>query len=397
VIGNNRWDLTKLDEPRGGKAHATQATAGDAKEDRFPLITCAALDAEDYTPQPIITDCLYVGHPAVAGGMFKTLKTLVVIDGAISIASGRPFLNMFTVSEPLGVVYFSGEGGPSMVQEYARRVAYSKGFDRLADVQKLHWCFTIPKLESLEDLDAIQRKHDETAAALMVFDNLMLALSGDEAGNVFKMGQILGNVVRICNERGITPFFIHHFKRTRPDPYAPGELLDLSQAGTAEVAGQWWFLTRREKFDPDNPGEHKIDLNIGGRLGHGCLHSLIVHEGRLSDPGGRRWDVEVRKPSDEREEARKEWKGKQEQDRTEKLAEKLEDTKKRILKAAAKFKQGETATVLRDFAALHDREFKPALAELLEGAALVPADIHKSNRKKPYPGYILASYQTTQG
>ena len=40
-----------------------------------------------------------------------------------------------------------------------------------------------------------------------VFDNLMLCMSGDEAGNVFKMGQILGGVIRICNERGITPVF----------------------------------------------------------------------------------------------------------------------------------------------------------------------------------------------
>ena len=88
----------------------------------------------------------------------------------------------------------------------------------------------------------------------MVFDNLMLALSGDEAGNVFKMGQILGNVVRICNECDVTPFFIHHFKRTRLDPYAPGELLDLSQAGTAEVAGQWWFSDAAGEIRPRQCG-----------------------------------------------------------------------------------------------------------------------------------------------
>ena len=54
----------------------------------------------------------------------------------------------------------------------------------------------------------------------------MLALSGDEAGNVFKMGQILGNVIRVCGERGVTPVFVHHFKRTRAtaDQFAPGEL-----------------------------------------------------------------------------------------------------------------------------------------------------------------------------
>ena len=54
-------------------AQAAQANAetSDTK-DRFPIVSCATLDAEDYTPRPIITNCLYAGHPAIDGGMFKT-------------------------------------------------------------------------------------------------------------------------------------------------------------------------------------------------------------------------------------------------------------------------------------------------------------------------------------
>ena len=65
------------------------------------------------------------------------------------------------------VVYFSGEGGPSMIQEYGRRIAHAKGL-RLSDMRNLHWCFSVPKLESLRDLDAIQRIHDDTAAEVNV-------------------------------------------------------------------------------------------------------------------------------------------------------------------------------------------------------------------------------------
>ena len=370
----NHYDPPLSDYQGNGNGHKAQAVnttdqaagkgkAGDGKE-RFPLVSCAALDAADYTPRAIITDCLYAGHPAVAGGMYKTLKTLVVIDGVMSIATGRPFLNVFTIPEPMGVVYFTGEGGPSMAQDYGRRVAASKGF-RLGEVPNLDWCFTIPKLESLHDLDAIQRKHDETGAEVMVFDNLMLALSGDKAGNVFKMGQILGNVIRICNERGITPIFVHHFKRTRgtTDPYAPGELLDLTQAGAAEIAGQWWLLTRREKFDPDDPGDHRLWLNIGGRLGHGCLHALDIQEGRLSDPGGRRWEVEVLRPDD----VRKDTEARQEEARRrradERAAAVLESDRQEVVKAVAQAEDApnqERPTKPRPSGA---RQIRPSLCE----------------------------------
>jgi len=113
-----------------------QAATTQRKPERFPLVTSAALDTADYTPRWIIDDILAAGSPAVDGGLFKTGKTLIAVDGSISVASGTPFLGRFEVSEPLSVVYFSGEGGPSVAQEYARRIAGSKGL-ALADVTNL--------------------------------------------------------------------------------------------------------------------------------------------------------------------------------------------------------------------------------------------------------------------
>ena len=87
----------------------------------------------------------------------------------------------------------------------------------------------------------------------MFFDNLMLAMSGDEAGNVFRMGQVLGNVDTESAMSGALPRFSFTTSNGRAapaDPYAPGELLDLTQAGAAEIAGQWWLLTRRERIRP---------------------------------------------------------------------------------------------------------------------------------------------------
>jgi hypothetical protein len=356
---------------------------------RFQLVTCRALDAADYTPRPIIEDCLYAGHPAIDGGMFKTGKTLLAIDGAIAIGTGRPFLNTFTVPEPMGVVYFSGEGGPSMVQEYARRIADSKGL-ALSDVFNVHWCFSIPRLEDRRDLDAVQKIHDQTAAEVMVFDNLMLAMGADEPGNVFRMGQALGNVIRICNERGITPLFVHHFKRTRAteDRFAPGELLDLTQAGAAEIAGQWWLLTRREPYNPEQPGEHRLWLNIGGRLGHGCLHGLDLHEGRSSDPDGRRWEVEVHPATETRETTHEAQQQARQAAQRQKQEARLEADRAEIVGAAVKASVPDTKAGWRDRVAIPHKRFPAAFASLITDGTLQRASVTKSNGQT-YDGWEL--------
>jgi hypothetical protein len=335
--------------------------------ERFPLLSSAALDSEDCTASPIITEALFAGSPAVIGGMFKTGKTLLGIDAAISIATGRMFLGAFTVPEPRVVVYFTGEGGPAVAQEYGRRIAASKGI-ALADVTQLHWCFTVPRLEDLRDLDAFSKVLEDTAAEVAVLDNLMLCLSGDNAGNVYTMGGVLGNAVRICSERNVTPIFVHHFKRTRAtaDPYAPGELADLTQAGVAEIAGQWLLLTRREAYEPDQPGEHKLWLSIGGRMGHSSLHALDVHEGSRADPEGRRWEVELTPASQARAVAQ----ANKENRKATKQELREGECRARLLDVLRGVPEGDTPRQLRIAARLNPDGFDRAIFALLaEGRA----------------------------
>jgi hypothetical protein len=218
----------------------------------------------------------------------------------------------------------------------------------------------------------------------------MLCLSGDEAGNVYKMGTILANVIRLCTERGVTPVFIHHFKRTRAtaDQYAPGELLDLTQAGVAENAGGWILITRRERFDPDQAGEHKLWLSIGGRVGHSSLHAVDVHEGRRSDPGGRRWEVELFRPDDARQAARGAEQGAREAARRAKDAAALEADRREIVAILAKLKAPETKSGARDQFANGHKRFDLAFASLTRDGTLQAAQVERGNGQT-YPGWNL--------
>lgn len=376
----------------GRDRFAAKPVGKKAERPRFELISSVALDAEDYTPRPIVTEALFAGVPAVIGAPFKTCKSLIAFDAAISGATGRPWLGAFTVPTPLTVVYFSGEGGACVAQEYGRRIAKSKGIS-LADATQLHWCFSVPRLEDLRDLKAFEKILVESGAEVAFLDNLMLCLSGDDAGNVYKMGSVLGNAIRICADHNVTPVFVHHFKRQRStaDPFAPGELSDLTQAGVAEVAGQWWLLTRRKPFDPECPGEHQLWLSIGGRVGHSSLHALDIEEGRRTDPEGRHWEVAVRAAN----EVRHEREASQDNARREKMAAKrtaqLEGDRKEIVGILAKLKRPETKNKLRDMAAAGHTRFATAFASLVAEGVIQEADLKNELNGQHYNGWGLRS------
>jgi AAA domain-containing protein/TOTE conflict system primase-like protein len=289
----------------GRDKHTSSGQAeGESEPESEPIviemIDSAAFAGASYKPRWHVRRVLVANQPCIVGGPKKSLKTSILIDLAVSLGSGLPFLGQFDVDKATRTGFLSGESGPHTIQDTALNVCKAKGIS-LGDAG-VWWGFTLPQLSQDDHLDALNAAIKKHSLEAIILDPLYLCLlAGNpdaKAGNLFDMGPLLARVAGTCLEAGATPVLAHHNIKRPPDPYAVPELEDLAFAGIQEFARQWLLIGRREKYELGS-GQHCLWLSIGGSVGFSSCWAVDVYEGQVDDDfEGRTWDVSIQPGSD---------------------------------------------------------------------------------------------------
>ena len=389
--GKDARDVLAEQGPEGiGRMIQNATEGGDADTEGidFGIITAAELLRKDCSVEFLIPHVLAKDQHHILGGPLKCCKSLIATDLAVSLSMGGRFLDHFEVTRPVRTILLCGEAGWPVFQENIRRISGARGATE-EHLENLLTGVRLPKFGNVGHQDSLGGYITEQKAEVVIIDCAYRCIPGESVSNQFMMGEVLDSIGHALESVGATLILLCH----TPKHIAAGDPLELDNlafAGFSEFAAQWLIVNRQKAYEPGT-GRHNLWAVIGGRAGHSGTYALDLDEGEFHQGKDREWRTAVTRA----DKAREEYRGRKEQEREAKRAEKLEEIKKRILNAAATYKQGETATTIRDRAGLHDREFKPALSELLDSSDLLPIEIVKSNRKAPYSGYILASYQTT--
>jgi hypothetical protein len=177
---------------------------GDGFQAQF--VTSAALEQMNARHRWLIKHVLVRDQPVLMGGPKKSLKTSIMLDAAISLGTGRPFLGKFEVPERARVAVLSGESGQITIRETALRVAQCKQV-RLADCDVL-WGFDLPRLGVDADLAALSAGLRDQGVGVVFIDPAYLCLLAGtpelQANNMFQVGPLLLRVARVCRDAGTT-------------------------------------------------------------------------------------------------------------------------------------------------------------------------------------------------
>lgn len=370
---------TPLEELRG--------RAAGLAEDRglsrvnLPRMTCRELlDHVDQT-EFLVPGVMVAGQPMIVAGAKKTLKTSILIDLAISLATGGCFLGSLRAHRAARVLVVSGESGASTLRETALRVADAARVD-LAAVERLIWCDSLPRLAEPEQLAALARLIRADQIEVAILDPAYLMLPGDDAGNVFSQGALLGRLGHAVAEAGAMLVLAHHTRKGVADAYAPPELADIAWSGFAEWARQWLLIGRREPYEPGT-GEHRLWLSAGGSAGHSGLWSVDIDEGRWSPTERRYWCVAVRTATEARAEERE----RRQAERTTAQHERLQADTQTLTQALDAHPDGATARKLRDYCGWSGDRASRVLESLVRDGIAEPCDVVADGRRKPQRGY----------
>ncbi|MCH2203040.1 MAG: AAA family ATPase, partial [Fuerstiella sp.] len=224
----------------------------------------AVSDLWSLADQPIewLVDGVFsAGQPTIFGAKQKALKTTLLSDLAVCLATGWPWLRKFEVPKKRRVLMIVGEASEGAAIRKIRRAAASlnlraEDFNDQLRIEAVNF----PTLPSTADCAAVQRVIKEHTIEVVILDPLYMGLQGVNTTNLTEVGPAMRQFMQSCYPASVV--IAHHIKKSASFDDAPN-LEDLSQAGIAEFAGNYWLMGRMGEYQGD--GKHTLAVRYGGR------------------------------------------------------------------------------------------------------------------------------------
>ncbi|APZ96932.1 AAA family ATPase [Fuerstiella marisgermanici] len=314
----------------------------------------------DEPVQWLVRDIFSADQPTIFGAKQKSLKTTLLTDLAVSLASGFPWLNRFEIPQAFRVLMITGEASQKAAIRKLKKAAEFRNLrpEDIGDSIRIETAH-FPTLPSLEDCGAVQEAVNSNRIDVVILDPLYMGLAGLNTANLTEVGPAMRRFMQHCQPA--KTIIAHHVKKSASYDDAPN-LEDLSQAGIAEFAGNYWLMGRMSEYTGD--GKHELAIRYGGRDEQFGLLKLDFNE--------RAWTADFTSLQDHR--------AFQEQAREN---DKVADMKQRMLKALKRCPDGLSESKLAEASGTKAvrNVFQTAVEELETANTIVVVPDFKSGRR----------------
>lgn len=193
-------------------------------------------DVAEEEPRWLVHGLLPEGALVFVAAPPKKGKTWLALGIALSIASGRPFLQEYAVDEPRDTLYVALEGSRSAIRARTGSLARGLGIDPDSDeLERLRFLYRPRPFDLAQPESAawLQREQEMTQASFVVVDVLRAAARFRE--NVSEDFALVRDSFEPLLDRGCTVALLHHFGKLSVEQRdrSPGERM----AGTGAMYG----------------------------------------------------------------------------------------------------------------------------------------------------------------
>lgn len=360
----------------------------------FQFIDSAEFASRKYEQNWLVDFVLKAEQPCIVAGPEKTLKTTILCELAVSLASGKPFFGKYETRQSR-VAMVSAESGEETLQETAERVCRSKDISFASLGNWLFWAFRPPQITEPEHVASLVSFIKRNRIDVLILDPAYLMLGlGDDAKNQFVVGDVLQNLTVLQRDTGAMPVLAAHTNKNIPTGQEL-QLHHIAYAGFGQWARQWLLLNRREAYNREQPGSHRLYFSFGGSAGHAGSWAIDVEEGDIRD--GREWHYIVRPASEAAsEDAQARDDAKAERQRRKEQAT-YEQRRSAILRAMKRFNAAETESEIRTASGLSGTAFKPVWLDLVDEGTVEHAGRIKKGNQREYDCFCIANRNGTTG
>jgi hypothetical protein len=182
-----------------------------------------AIDVENQGPRKfLVEDIIVAGQHGVAGDVPKAGKGFDVVDLAVSVGSGTPFLGRFACMQGT-VVLFAAEEDEHELARRLDAVATARAIDYRA--LPIYAGFRVPRLAHEEDVHVLATALDVHRPVLTMVDPMYRAADGADSRSLYAMAEMLDRLERTTRDVGSALYVSTHYNR------------DTSKRGAARFTG----------------------------------------------------------------------------------------------------------------------------------------------------------------